>query len=94
MGVYFTIYIPPQRYDDGTLKRKRDPFELSTVLISETWKLFERQWKTWNAILHSSDSHLHETELTQLNERFLDYKRNRTLFLGYQDHYLIDIPVS
>eukprot|EP01082_Thalassiosira_pseudonana_P016026 g13601.t1 g13601 contig9:13162-14655(+) len=28
--------VPPQRYDDETLERKRDPFELSTVLISET----------------------------------------------------------
>jgi hypothetical protein len=89
-----STWVPPQRYDDGTLERKRDPFELSTVLISETWKLFEQQWKTRNAILHSSDSYLHETELSQLNERLLDYKRNRTLLLGYQDHYLIDIPVS
>ena len=87
-----STWIPPRRYDDGTMEKKRDPFELSTVLIGETWKLFERQWKMRNTILHSPDSFLLTSEMTQLDRRFVEYKRNKTQLLAYQDHYLIDIP--
>eukprot|EP00970_Alexandrium_tamarense_P004133 scaffold694_cov180-Alexandrium_tamarense.AAC.15 len=74
------------------MEKKRDPFELSTVLIGETWKLFEGQWKMRNAILHSPNSFLLASEMTQLNRRFVEYKQNKTQLLAYQDHYLIDIP--
>jgi hypothetical protein len=87
-----STWIPPRRYDDGTMEKKRDPFELSTVLIGETWKLFEGQWKMRNTILHSPDSFLLASEMTQLDRRFVEYKRNKIQLLAYQDHYLIDIP--
>jgi hypothetical protein len=41
---------------------------------------------------HSPDSFLRASEMTQLDRRFVDYKRNKTQLLAYQDHYLIDIP--
>jgi hypothetical protein len=87
-----STWIPPRRYDDGTMEKRRDPFELSTVLIGEIWKLFEGQWKMRNTILHSPDSFLLASEMTQLDRRFVEYKRNKTQLLAYQDHYLIDIP--
>eukprot|EP00970_Alexandrium_tamarense_P007412 scaffold1349_cov246-Alexandrium_tamarense.AAC.2 len=74
------------------MEKKRDPFELSTVLIGETWKLFEGQLKMRNTILHSPDSFLLASEITQLDRRFVECKRNKTQLLAYQDHYLIDIP--
>jgi len=30
--------------------------------------------------------------MTQLDRRFVEYKRNKTQLLAYQDHYFIDIP--
>jgi hypothetical protein len=45
-----------------------------------------------NAILHSPNSFLLASEMTQHDRRFVEFERNKTQLLAYQDHYLIDIP--
>jgi ribonuclease HI len=73
-------------------QREKSPLELSVLLITTAWSIFESIWEVRNSTLHDNDSFAAKAEESQLTERLLIYRRKRAKMLYHGDHHLIEFP--
>ena len=88
MDLYRRRSTPP-----GVTPRKdRTPFDMSVLLIENSWRLFQRAWDARNTILHNDDSYGARAESSRLLAALFHFKNNQNELLHYGDRHLIDIP--
>jgi len=90
MDTYKRPRRPTGRDDSKT--RDKSPFELSVLLIEETWAFFNLIWRTRNDILNSRTGTAVEALYARITEQLLRYWRNQDLLLCHVDRILINFP--